>query len=169
MESFNYEDADNPDHIYNICIGATDPWEHQVDQQFIVRINDVNDAPVLVEPIVFDNVVDEHVSISFTVAATDEDEKPELDTLNWKLIGAPTGATILPASGLGLNATVSWIPDEGQGPDEYTFTVQVCDNDYDNEPPLQHILCDEALVTIIVNEVNEAPVANQIFTLGAMN
>jgi VCBS repeat-containing protein len=162
-ETYNFEAK----HRYVVCIGAIDPWEHQVDQQFIVRINDVNDAPVLVEPIVFDNVVDEHVSISFTVAATDEDENPSADTLSWKLIGAPTGATILPASGLGLNATVSWIPDEGQGPDEYTFTVQVCDNDYDNEPPLQHILCDEALVTIIVNEVNEAPVAHDDFYLGS--
>lgn len=161
-ETYNFEAK----HRYVVCIGAIDPWEHQVDQQFIVRINDVNDAPVL-EPIVFDNVVDEQDSISFTVAATDEDENPSADTLSWKLIGAPTGATILPASGLGLNATVSWIPDEGQGPDEYTFTVQVCDNDYDNEPPLQHILCDEALVTIIVNEVNEAPVAHDDFYLGS--
>jgi len=159
-ETYNFEAK----HRYVVCIGAIDPWEHQVDQQFIVRINDVNDAPVL-EPIVFDNVVNEHVLISFTVAATDEDEKPLADTLSWKLIGAPTGAAISPLSG--PNATVSWTPDEEQGPGEYPFTVQVCDNDFDNEPPLKHILCDEALVTIIVNEVNEAPVAHDDFYLGS--
>jgi len=38
----------------------------------------------------------------------------------------------------------------------------VCDNDFDNVPPEQHILCDEALVTIIVNEVNVAPVLAEI-------
>jgi len=160
-ETYNFEAK----HRYVVCIGAIDPWEHQVDQQFIVRINDVNDAPVLVEPIVFDNVVNEHVSISFPVAATDEDLEPAVDTLSWKLIGAPTDASISPSSG--ANATVSWIPDEKQGPGEYPFTVQVCDDDYDNVPPLQHILCDEALVTIIVNEVNEAPVAHDDFYLGS--
>lgn len=159
-ETFNYEDKPR----YVVCIGAIDPWEHQVDQQFIVSINDVNDAPVL-EPIVFDNVVNEHVLISFPVAATDEDLLPAPDTLSWKLIGAPTGATILPTTG--LNATVRWTPSEEQGPGEYTFTVQVCDNDWHNVPPNQNILCDEALVTIIVNEVNEAPVAHNDFYLGS--
>ena len=159
-ETYNFEAK----HRYVVCIGAIDPWEHQVDQQFIVRINDVNDAPVL-EPIVFDNVVNEHVSISFPVAATDEDLEPAVDTLSWKLIGAPTGAAISPVSG--ANATVRWTPSEEQGPGEYPFTVQVCDNDFDNVPPEQHILCDEALVTIIVNEVNEAPVAKDDFYLGS--
>jgi len=164
MESFNYEDADNPDHIYNICIGATDPWEHQVDQQFAIEVKDVNDAPVLTI-LPFDNVVDEHVEISFPVSATDEDVVPDPDTLTFDLIGEPEYAAVTHTND--GTEIVSWTPHEEQGPGEYTFTVQVCDNDNHNLPPAQHILCDEQEVTIIVNEVNAAPIAKPDFYLGS--
>jgi len=159
-EEFNYETKDT----YQICVGMQDPWEHEVAQVFEISINDLNDAPVLA-PIVYDPEINEGELLSFPVSATDEDREPWFDTLSWELIGAPTGAAISPVSG--ANATVRWTPSEEQGPGEYPFTVQVCDNDFDNVPPEQHILCDEALVTIIVNEVNEAPVAKDDFYLGS--
>src|SRR5262249_56891644 len=57
--------------------------------------------------------------------------------------GQPAGASVDPTSGV-----FSWPPSEAQGPDTYTFTVQVSDG----------ATTDTQLITLTVTEVNLAPV-----------
>jgi Ca2+-binding RTX toxin-like protein len=89
--------------------------------------------------------VDEETQLTINVTATDDDVN---DILTFSLLNEPEGASIDGATG-----AFSWTPTEAQGPDSYTFTVQVCD---DGTP----ILCDEETITVTVHEVNVAPIAN---------
>ncbi len=86
---------------------------------------------------------DELVQLAFTATASD------FETLTFSLVGAPSGASITPAGGF------TWTPTEAQGPDDYTFTIKVCD---DQVPSL----CDEEEITVTVNEVNTDPVLDPI-------
>ncbi len=91
-----------------------------------------------------DQTVDERAELTFTATATDPDVPA--NTLTFSLLGAPEGASIDAGTG-----AFTWTPTEVQGPDTYTFDVQVCDN---GDTPL----CDRDEVTVTVNEVNLAPV-----------
>ncbi len=94
-----------------------------------------------------DKTVDEGTLLTFTASASDADLPAQ--TLTFGLdAGAPSGAVIDPASGV-----FAWTPSEGQGPGVYTVTVRVTD---DGSPALD----DAETITITVNEVNVAPVAN---------
>ena len=64
--------------------------------------------------------------------------------------GAPSGASIDPASGL-----FTWATTEADGPNSYPVTVTVTDN---GDPSRS----DSELITITVNEVNEPPVLDPI-------
>jgi hypothetical protein len=68
------------------------------------------------------------------------------NTLTYSLSNAPAGATIHPSTG-----AFSWTPSEIQGPDVYSITVIVTDN---NLPPFS----DSKTFQVTVNEVNEPPV-----------
>ena len=103
--------------------------------------------PPELEPIA-DASIDEMVEFTFTAQASDPNTIPQV--LTFSLINAPSGAVIDPATGV-----FTWTPTEAQGPDVYTFTVRVCD---DETPPL----CDSQDVTLTVNEVNVAPVLDEI-------
>jgi len=111
-----------------------------------INVQSVNDAPVL--GAIGSKSVAELVELSFTATAVDLDLPP--DTLTFSLVGAPEGASIDPATG-----AFSWTPTEAQGPDEFTFTVKVCDS---GTP----VLCDEESITVTVTEVNVAPVLGAI-------
>ncbi|MBN1814856.1 MAG: cadherin-like domain-containing protein [Anaerolineae bacterium] len=90
-------------------------------------------------------VVDELVTLSFLVTATDPDPG---DTLTFAIEpGAPAGAAIDPATG-----EFAWTPDEAQGPGVYTVTVVVTDS---GVPPLG----DSVPFTVTVHEVNLPPAA----------
>ncbi len=104
----------------------------------------VNTAPVL-NPI-GNQSVNEESSLEFAAAAADNDIPA--NTLTFALAGVvPVGATIT------SNGVFTWTPAEGQGPDSYPITVQVCDNGIP-------MLCSEETITVMVYEVNIAPVAN---------
>jgi len=105
-----------------------------------------NHAPVL-NPIGNKSIA-ELATLIFTASATDEEYPAQ--TLTYSLVGAPTGASINSASG-----AFTWTPTEAQGPEEYTFTVKVCDN---GSPSM----CDEEQITVTVSEVNVAPVLAEI-------
>ncbi len=66
--------------------------------------------------------------------------------MTYSLSNAPAGATIHPSTG-----AFSWTPSEIQGPDVYSITVIVTDN---NLPPFS----DSKTFQVTVNEVNEPPV-----------
>ena len=108
-----------------------------------VTVNEVNVAPVLAP--IGDTTINELVTLTFTASATDSDIPVQI--LTFSLVGAPIGATIDPAAG-----AFSWTPSEEQGPGSYTFTVKVCDNGTPS-------LCDQEEITVMVSEVNTAPVA----------
>ena len=103
----------------------------------------VNQPPTLAA--IPNKTVNELTTLTVAVSATD----PEAGPLTYQLTQAPAGAAI--------NATgvVSWTPTEAQGPSTNTFTVQVADN---GTPPLT----DSKSFTVVVNEVNSAPVLTPI-------
>jgi hypothetical protein len=109
---------------------------------FTWTVTDTNRAPKLspIGPL----SGDEGSKITFTAAGSDPDDG---DALTFSLEGAvPHGASM--SSG----GTFTWTPTEAQGPGNYSFDVVVTD---DGTPPLS----DEATVTVTVQEVNVAPVA----------
>ena len=109
------------------------------DRSLTVTVNEVNLAPVLAG--ITDKTVNELSPLTFTASATDADLPA--NTLTYSLIGAPSGA--------GINATTgafSWTPTEAQGPGSFTFTVRASDG----------ALNSDSTLTVVVNEVNVAPV-----------
>ncbi|MHB9005112.1 MAG: tandem-95 repeat protein, partial [Coriobacteriia bacterium] len=108
-----------------------------------ITITPFNDPPVL-DPI-GDSSINELENLSFTVTATD----PEGLDLTYSLNSEPTGATIDSSSGV-----FNWTPTEGQGPGIYTFSIFVNDESK----------TDSEEITVTVNEVNVAPVADDIAT-----
>ena len=115
------------------------------EEEITVTVNEVNTAPVLES--IGDQSVAELETLAFTAAAVDSDEPA--NTLVFNMVDAPEGASITP------EGAFSWTPTEAQGPDDYTFTVQVCD---DGDP----VLCDSEIITVSVGGVNTAPVLEPI-------
>ena len=105
-----------------------------------ITVSEYNDPPVL-DPI-GDKSVNELATLSFTATATDPDNTP-----TYSLTNAPTGATINLTTGV-----FSFTPTEAQGLGTYTLTVNATDG----------TSTDSEEITITVNEVNVAPVANDV-------
>jgi hypothetical protein len=106
----------------------------------IVNGSTSNRPPVLAT--IPDRTTSEETLLTFSASATD----PDGDALTYALEpGAPTGASINPASGLFM-----WTPSEVQGPATNVINVRVVDN---GTPPLT----DTKSFAVIVNEVNTAP------------
>lgn len=110
---------------------------------YTVSITVSNDAPVL-SPI-GNFTLDEETPLSFSAIGTD----PNSDPLTYSLSGAPSGASIDSSSG-----AFTWTPTESQGPNSYTFNVSVTDG----------AATDSETITVTINEVNVAPVANNLST-----
>jgi len=112
-------------------------------QEFSIYVAENDEAPLL-DPIGNQNI-DELSTLSFTASASYSDS--EENTLNFSLYDAPQGAHINPSSG-----AFTWTPTETQGPATYTFSVQVTDSTF----------VDSEEITVIVNEVNQAPALQPI-------
>ncbi|CAJ37958.1 putative Ig domain-containing protein [Methanocella arvoryzae] len=112
-------------------------------QSITITVNEVNVAPVL--GAIGDQTVNEGEALTFTASATDSDLPAQ--TLIFSLSGAPAGASIDMNTGV-----FTWMPNEAQGPDSYTFNVVVSDG----------LHTDSEEITVTVNEVNQAPVLNVI-------
>jgi hypothetical protein len=143
--------ADQVDNDSDGLIDSNDPgcWTNPDDPDTYNPLDDdetdivpVNNPPIL-DPI-GSHSGDELTSIQFDANATDADG----DTLTFSTVGAPSGASIDPTSGV-----FSWVPTEAQGFGVYTFDVCVSDGEASD--------CES--VTITVNEANIAPVALDIF------
>src|SRR5262249_30620001 len=97
-------------------------------------------------------------TLTLTASATDGDVPANTLTYNLEP-GAPAGMTINASNGV-----LTWTPTEAQGPSMNTVTVQVTDN---GSPALS----DAKSFTVVVNEVNTAPVlattANQQINEGS--
>lgn len=90
-----------------------------------------------------DKTVDEENPLSFTVTASD----PDSDPVTLSVSDLPAGASFNPATG-----QFSWTPGEAQQ-GTYSVTFTAAD---DGTPALS----DSETITITVNEVNDAPVAD---------
>jgi hypothetical protein len=127
--------------VYHIHVQATDPFDGSFDKPLTITVNDKNDAPVL-DPIVYDPIINEGESLEFTAIADDEDSG---DTLTYSLTGEPSGASIDPNTG-----RFTWTPtEEIKGPKDYKFDVIVTDSGGK---------FDEETIEVTVKEVNVAPV-----------
>jgi hypothetical protein len=116
-------------------------------REFTVQVNEVNNAPVLSG--YGNRNINEGALLTVTGSATDSDTPAQ--TLVFSLDATPpAGVSIDPASG-----TVSWTPTEAQGPGTFFITVRVTD---DGEPALSNTMT----FTVVVNEVNSAPVLTAI-------
>jgi hypothetical protein len=112
-----------------------------------ITVNPVNDAPML--ETINSKSVDELVELTFTANASDIDIPA--DTLTFSLVDGTSGLVPLGAS-ITAGGVFTWTPSEAQGPDLYTFDVCVSDG----------FLIDCETITVTVNEVNVAPVLNEI-------
>jgi uncharacterized repeat protein (TIGR01451 family) len=115
-------------------------------KNFNVVVTDSNSAPVM--GLVPNQTINELTLLSIGLTATDPDGASQ--TLAYSLVSGPTGMTVNATSGL-----LTWTPTEAQGPSTNTVTVQVTDN---GTPPLS----DSRTFTVVVNEVNSAPVMDPI-------
>ena len=143
--AFDYLDAGEritETFTYTVNDGALDSNTATVS----ITVVGVEDAPVL-NP-VGNQTIDEGAELTFTATATDSDLPA--DTLTFSLAdgtgAVPTGAAIT-AGGL-----FSWTPTEAQGPGTYTFDVVVSDG----------TITDSETITVMVTEVNAAPILGAI-------
>ncbi len=126
-----------------IRVSGPGPPALSASQTFTITVNEVNSAPLLAS--IGNKTINEGTLLSFMASASDTDIP--IQTLTFSLdVGAPTGASINPISGL-----FTWTPAESQGPSTNLITIRVTDNGF---PPLS--ASEE--ITIIVNEVNSSPV-----------
>jgi hypothetical protein len=124
-------------------------------QTFNVTIVAVNDPPLLA-PIATATIT-EGDTLTVTNIGTDVDSP--LNALAYSMVGSPVGMSINTSSGL-----LTWTPTEAQGPSTNTVMVVVADNGSPTLSATQSF-------TVVVNEVNSAPVlpaiANRIIHQGA--
>lgn len=109
----------------------------------VTTVNRVNSPPVLT--VGTNVVVSEGTTVFIANGATDPDS--DVQTLTFSLAaGSPPNASIQPANGL-----VTWPTGEGTGPSTNVIGIVVADN---GSPALSAT----GFVTVVVNEVNQAPV-----------
>lgn len=120
---------------YEMVAAATS--DNSVQWRFIVPLV-ANNAPVLAST--SPQTVNERAQLTFTASASDDGVPSTV--INYSLVGAPSGATINPGTGV-----FTWTPSESQGPNTHTFTVRASDG----------YASANQTVTVTVNEVNEAP------------
>jgi hypothetical protein len=130
--------------MYAITVRVTDSGVPALsDSETInVTVNEVNFSPTL--NAIADQTINEGVTVSFTATATDSDVPAQ--TLTYSIVSGPSNATINASSG-----AFSWTPNEGQAPSTNLVTIRVTDNGI---PSLNH----SRTFTVVVNEVNSAPV-----------
>lgn len=116
-------------------------------QTFKVVVSEKNETPVFAT--IETQYISEEIDFMITNVVSDSDLPANILTFNLEP-GAPEGVTINPTNGV-----LTWTPSEIQGPSTNTITVRVTD---DGSPTLNAT----NRFTIVVNEVNKAPVLGGI-------
>ena len=119
--------------------GNVEPVPGAPDAQTTVSL--INTPPTL--SLGADQTVDEGQTVQIASSATDTNAG---QTITFSLLSAPASAVIQPATGL-----ITWPTGETDGPGTNTFLVRAADNGL---PPLSAT----AAVTVVVREVNQAPI-----------
>lgn len=122
----------NSNFVSTYSMAATTVTDDSVQWRFIVPWGGTT-PPVLA--VISPQAVNEGNLLTFTADATDADFPA--NTLSYSLVGAPSGASIHPDTGV-----FTWTPTETQGPASYEFTVRVSDG----------VLSAEQLVSVTVTE-----------------
>jgi VCBS repeat-containing protein len=134
-------EADGPGD-YNFSVRISDGVS-TADAPVTLHVTEMNQAPQLTSP--SDQIVDEQGALNFILSASDADVPA--NALSFSIAsGMQPGMTLNPVGGV-----FAWTPTEAQGPASYTVTFRAADADG---------LFDDMTITITVNEVNTAPVAN---------
>jgi len=135
---------------YIITVRASDNGTPSMSstQTFNIFVNEVNVAPVLNNLNNTSRTINELTSITLTNRATDVDVPTNI--LTYEIVSAPLGAAVNPTNGL-----FTWTPSEAQGPSSNSILVRVFDNGVPSLSATQRF-------TIVVNEVNSAPVLSPI-------
>ncbi len=146
MGDLTYTLAVNANGVATVTVKAHDDGtivnggvDTSAGQTFTITVSAVNDAPVLAA--LTDATQNEGTTFSFTASATDVDLPA--DTLTYSLTGEPSGASINSSTG-----AFSWVTTETDGPNTYTFDVNVSDGQGGT---------DTKSVTLTVDEVNATP------------
>lgn len=126
---------------YSVVVAVEDEHGASDSISFTWLTDNTNRPPSLLP--IANQVIDEENRLTFRATATDPDSG---SIFTFRLLGAPAGATIDPATG-----RFSWTPTENQGPAVYHFEVAVTDNG--SPTPLRAT----RTVTVRVRESNEAP------------
>lgn len=138
---FSWTPSENQDGTYSVTLTVSDGTGGSDSETIEIVVNEVNQAPSL-QPVPNQSVAEESL-LSFSAMGADEDlVNGAPQPLTYSLIGAPSGMNIVPSTG-----AVSWTPTEAQGPNTYSFQVQVSDGTLTASRPVQ----------VTVTEVNRAP------------
>lgn len=105
----------------------------------------INNAPVITEGNSIARTIDEDMSLSLTLNATDANN----DTLTWSITSQGSKGTAS-ASGTGISKSISYAPNSNQNGND-SFTVQVSDGNGGTAT---------IVVNVTITPVNDAPVAN---------
>ncbi|MBC8096157.1 MAG: hypothetical protein H7Y43_10120, partial [Akkermansiaceae bacterium] len=132
---------------------AINTQQFSVTNTFEVVVYEVNVAPVLTTP-TSTNII-ELVMYSASATATDEDIPN--NALTFALVSGPTGLTVSPSG------AINWTPDETQGPNTNLVVIQVTDQSPDAANATS--LSTTNYFTLIVNEVNVAPIVGALTNL----
>ena len=131
---------DNGPGVFPITVRVTDQGGLEDSQQFMVTVNELNDAPTI-EPVA-DRVVIVDTPLNFVVTATDPDLPAQ--TLMFSLLGAPAGAAIDPNTG-----EFTWTPGAGDSPGTYMMEVRVSDGELEASMSFTVFVQDEALGPVL--------------------
>lgn len=123
---------------FNFTVGVSDGVT-TTQQAVSLTVSEVNAAPVLTN-VPATATIDELNVYTFDADASDSDLPQQ--SLTFSLLGAPSGASIDPQSGV-----FNWTPSDAQGGSSYSFTVSVTDGLTSATRP----------IVLTVRNVNRAP------------
>jgi hypothetical protein len=129
--------------VYTFQVRVTDDGVPSLSDSKTVIATVTGNTPPSLSGVPTLATVNEQTQLTFTAVGTD----PDPQTLTYSLVGAPSGATIDPSTGV-----FTWTPSEAQGPNTFAFAVAVSDGLATVSQP----------ITVIVNEVNTAPTLSNV-------
>ena len=109
-----------------------------------IQVAETNDPPVAIDDL--NNTINEDQSITINIAANDTDPEDALDLTSIAIVTPPTNGMVT----INNNGSVLYTPNQDfNGSDSFGYTIA----------DIGGIVSNEAQVTIIINDINDPPVA----------